>query len=197
MRRTLIGKQSFKGRGALSNPPGRFDLQQLAPVDDGWYLEDQPESIATTLEPEKAREIITTNDSPDVPFEQSINPYRGCEHACSYCAVPETPVMMADGSTRQISKLQVGDSIYGTVRSGHYRRYVKTQVLARWSVIKHAYRITLEDDTQLIVGADHRFLTERGWKFITGTEYGPAVSPAPDHQQQTDGYGCLRHARFG
>ena len=85
MRRTLIGKQSFTGRGALSNPPGRFDKQQLAPVDDGWYVEESPDSIATTLEPERARELITTNDSPDIPFEQSINPYRGCEHACIYC----------------------------------------------------------------------------------------------------------------
>ncbi len=85
MRRALIGRQNFKGRGALSNPPGRFDLTQLAPVDDGWYLEETPDSIATTLEPEKAREIITTNDSPDIPFESSINPYRGCSHGCNYC----------------------------------------------------------------------------------------------------------------
>ncbi|HEY2808479.1 MAG TPA: PA0069 family radical SAM protein [Steroidobacteraceae bacterium] len=169
MRRTLIGRQNFRGRGALSNPPGRFDLQQLAPVDDGWYLEDAPESIATTLEPEKAREVITTNDSPDIAFEKSINPYRGCEHACAYCVRPETPVLMADGSTRQIAKLKVGDGIYGTVRRGRYRRYARTQVLARWNVIKPAYRITLEDNTQLTVGADHRFLTRRGWKFITGT----------------------------
>ncbi len=85
MRRALIGRQNFTGRGALSNPPGRFDLNRLAPVDDGWYLEDGPDSIATTLEPEQAREIITTNDSPDIPFEQSINPYRGCSHGCTYC----------------------------------------------------------------------------------------------------------------
>jgi DNA repair photolyase len=85
MRRTIIGRHSFTGRGALSNPPGRFDLQQLAAVDDGWYLEEEPAQIPTTLEPERAREIITTNDSPDVPFEQSINPYRGCSHGCPYC----------------------------------------------------------------------------------------------------------------
>lgn len=177
MRRTLIGKQSFKGRGALSNPAGRFDLQQLAAVDDGWYLEDQPESIATTLEPEHAREIINTNDSPDIPFEQSINPYRGCEHACSYCQSGETPILMADGSTRELAKLRVGDSIYGTVRGGRYRRYVKTNVLARWGVIKPAYRVTLEDATQLTVGPDHRLLTNRGWKFTTGTEWGHARRP--------------------
>jgi DNA repair photolyase len=48
-------------------------------------MDEEPNSVATTLEPERAKEIITTNDSPDVPFEQSINPYRGCEHACPYC----------------------------------------------------------------------------------------------------------------
>ena len=85
MRRTLIGRQSLTGRGALSNPPGRFDKQQLASVDDGWYQEEAPESIDTTLEPDRAREVITTNDSPDIPFEQSINPYRGCESSCIYC----------------------------------------------------------------------------------------------------------------
>jgi DNA repair photolyase len=85
MRRSVIGRQAFTGRGALSNPPGRFDRQQLAPVDDGWYQDEVPESVPTTLEADQAREVISTNDSPDVPFEQSINPYRGCETACVYC----------------------------------------------------------------------------------------------------------------
>jgi len=85
MRRTVTGRHTFTGRGALSNPPGRFDLQKLEAVDDGWYLEEAPDSIATTLEPERARSVITTNDSPDIPFERSINPYRGCETGCSYC----------------------------------------------------------------------------------------------------------------
>src|SRR5256885_17028822 len=95
MRRTITGRQTFTGRGALSNPPGRFDLQKLEAVDDGWYLEDSPESIATTLEPERARSVISHNDSPDIPFEQSINPYRGCEHACSYCTSGDTPILLA------------------------------------------------------------------------------------------------------
>ena len=85
MRRTILGRQSFTGRGALSNPPGRFDKQQLAAVDDGWYQDEVPNSIPTTLEPDRAREVISTNNSPDVPFELSINPYRGCSHACPYC----------------------------------------------------------------------------------------------------------------
>jgi DNA repair photolyase len=85
MRRTIIGRHSFTGRSALSNPPGRFDKQQLASVDDGWYQDEVPDSIPTTLEPDRAREVITTNDSPDIAFEQSINPYRGCESGCTYC----------------------------------------------------------------------------------------------------------------
>jgi DNA repair photolyase len=167
----------FKGRGALSNPPGRFDLQSLAAVDDGWYLEETPDSIPTTLEPERARSVISTNDSPDIPFERSINPYRGCEHACPYCGAPDTPIHMADGSTRELAKVRVGDSIYGTVRKGWFRRYVRTQVLARWCVIKPAYRVTLADGTQLTVGPDHRLLTDRGWKFTTGAECGRARRP--------------------
>ena len=74
-----------KGRGALSNPPPRFDLRQASAIDDGWYQEEAGESIATTLEPDRARGVITTNDSPDIPFEQSINPYRGCSTGCVFC----------------------------------------------------------------------------------------------------------------
>jgi len=71
----------------------------------------------------------------------------------------------------------VGDEIYGTRREGWYRRYVRTRVLAHWETEKPAYAITLVDGTRLIASADHRFLTERGWKFVTGAEYGPHRRP--------------------
>ena len=74
-----------KGRGALTNPPPRFDLHQVSTAEDGWYQEEAPEGIPTTLEPDRARSIITTNDSPDVGFERSINPYRGCSTGCIFC----------------------------------------------------------------------------------------------------------------
>ena len=60
---------------------------------------------------------------------------------------------------------------------GFYRRYAITTVLAHWSTIKPAYRITLADGTQLIASGDHRFLTERGWKHVTGAEQGPLRRP--------------------
>jgi len=77
--------QPLKGRGALSNPTGRFERHQRAPVDDGWYQDEVPDFVPTSIEPDSARSVITRNDSPDIPFEQSINPYRGCGCGCSYC----------------------------------------------------------------------------------------------------------------
>jgi DNA repair photolyase len=75
----------MKGRAARSNPAGRFARTLVEDFDDGWYREATPDSIATRVEPEAARTVISRNDSPDVPFDQSINPYRGCEHGCIYC----------------------------------------------------------------------------------------------------------------
>ena len=85
MARRFLGHQSFKGRGAASNPAGRFDALSIEPADDGWYRDEEPESLNETVMPDRARGIITTNDSPDVGFDRSINPYRGCSHGCVYC----------------------------------------------------------------------------------------------------------------
>src|SRR5689334_924060 len=75
-----------KLRGALSQIQGRFETAERSPFDDGWTPEEQAESaVKTIVVEERARSIIARNDSPDVPFEQSINPYRGCEHGCIYC----------------------------------------------------------------------------------------------------------------
>src|SRR5690348_4875975 len=75
----------FKGRGSLSNPEGRFEKTVRRAEDDGWTREEEASRPATHVRIEEARSIISRNDSPDVPFEQSINPYRGCEHGCIYC----------------------------------------------------------------------------------------------------------------
>ncbi len=103
-----------------------------------------------------------------MPFPWTINPYRGCSHACVYCMWSETPILMADGSQRRIADLRVGDRIVGTDCDGTYRRYVETEVLAHWSTVKQGYRVRLEDGTELIASGDHRFLTRRGWKHVTG-----------------------------
>ena len=78
-----------RGRGALSNRSGRYESWSRENVDDGWgSLEeslDTIESAATTVEVDASRRVIARNESPDVPFDRSINPYRGCEHGCVYC----------------------------------------------------------------------------------------------------------------
>jgi DNA repair photolyase len=107
-----------------------------------------------------------------MPFRYTINVYRGCSHACSYCTSGDTPILMADGRTKPMAEVEVGDAVYGTVQEGAYRRYAVTQVLDHWSTVKPAYRTTLEDGTQLITSGDHRFLTERRWKHVTGSEHG-------------------------
>jgi DNA repair photolyase len=76
---------AIKGRGAFSNPPGRFDQLTQSLESDGWYEEEAPDKVETIVRPEPARSIISRNQSPDIGFGQSINPYRGCEHGCVYC----------------------------------------------------------------------------------------------------------------
>ncbi|HKE79106.1 MAG TPA: intein-containing Rv2578c family radical SAM protein [Solirubrobacteraceae bacterium] len=134
---------------------------------------DAPEALDTRFYEVRAKSAL--NQVPKqsrMPFRWTINPYRGCSHACVYCTWGETPILMADGRTRRLAELEVGDEIYGTQRRGTYRHYVRTEVLAHWSSVKRAYRITLEDGTELVASADHRFLTGRGWKHVTGAEQG-------------------------
>src|SRR5690606_86782 len=78
--------QARTGRGAVSNPEGRFESTHAEPVDDGWgSLEEPLPPLETIVNPEPARTIISRDQSPDINFDQSINPYRGCEHGCIYC----------------------------------------------------------------------------------------------------------------
>jgi DNA repair photolyase len=74
-----------RGRGSVSNPLGRLETVSREGFTDGWDLDEELPSIKTEVTIEKARTIITRNDSPDILFDWSINPYRGCEHGCSYC----------------------------------------------------------------------------------------------------------------
>ncbi len=101
-------------------------------------------------------------------FSWSINPYRGCSHACSYCAGGETPILMADGATTTLADVRPGDAVIGTVGEGAARRYTVTRVLDHWSVSKPAYRVTLADGSELVTSGDHRLLSERGWAHVAG-----------------------------
>ena len=77
---------SRKGRGAESNRSGRFEHLAREAVDDGWgSLDEEPSPLRTRIEVDTSRTVISRNTSPDLDFDRSINPYRGCEHGCAYC----------------------------------------------------------------------------------------------------------------
>lgn len=86
---TLVGVQidpdRRRGRGAGTNISGRFERESREIVDDGWGLAEDLPPFQTSVQIEAARRIITRNESPDISFDRSINPYRGCEHGCIYC----------------------------------------------------------------------------------------------------------------
>jgi DNA repair photolyase len=87
--KTVTGSHgsAHKGRGATLNPEGRFEKASREAFDDGWSkpLDDEPGRPRTIVTAERDKSIISKNDSPDIPFTLSINPYRGCEHGCIYC----------------------------------------------------------------------------------------------------------------
>ncbi len=179
---------SITGRGAAANPKNRFEKIEVEPDPAETGDEPRPETVYLR---DHSRSIIATNNSPDIGFDASINAYRGCSHGCVYCLQGDTPILMADGTTRRLEDVQVGDEIYGTVERGAYRRYTKTRVLDYWGVRRSAFRVTLADGTRLVAGGDHRFLTDQGWKFVTGAMRGDGQRPCLTSNDNLMGTGTL------
>lgn len=137
-----------------------------------------PEFAGVTFHEVMAKSALNhVPGSSAMPFDWTVNPYRGCSHACSYCLSPDTLVLLAGGTQRPIGQLCIGDEIIGTEQHVPYRRYVRTVVKAKWSTRKRAFRITLADGTQLVASGDHRFLTDRGWKHVVGGMVGGSQRP--------------------
>jgi DNA repair photolyase len=99
------------GRGAAENPPNRFE--KLVYADERDAIEADEPRPATELLRDSSRSILARNESPDVGFEFSINPYRGCEHGCVYCLGADTPILHADMTWRPIGQARVGDELVG------------------------------------------------------------------------------------
>ena len=122
-----IPRRPLKGRGAVSNPAGRFETLEVIPFDDGWgSLDLEPPRLNTTVTPEKTRRIIATNDSPDVPFDRSINPYKGCEHGCVYCFARQTHAYLGlspglDFESRIFSKPEAPELLRKEIGRKRYR----------------------------------------------------------------------------
>ena len=82
---SILPGQRLRARGAGSNDAGRFEGTQRVAFDDGWEIAEDERLVRTEVRLERPRSAITYNRSPDLPFDRSINPYRGCEHGCIYC----------------------------------------------------------------------------------------------------------------
>jgi len=117
-----------KGRGAVGNSEGRFEKRTIRPMDYGWDAPDdeEPPRLETTVTPEKTRTILSRNDSPDIPFDRSINPYKGCEHGCVYCFARPTHSYLGlspglDFETRIFSKPDAARLLREELRRPGYR----------------------------------------------------------------------------
>jgi DNA repair photolyase len=139
---------------------------------------DAPEALGINFHEVRAKSALNKVPGDYLPFNWTVNAFRGCTHACVYCADGGTPVLLANGGQKLLADLRVGDRIYGTARGSTYRHYVTTEVLAHWETRKQAYRVTLEDGAELIASGDHRFLSGRGkWKHVIGAQQGPLQRP--------------------
>ncbi len=154
---------------------------------------DAPEAISTRFYEVRAKSILNrVPEASQMPFRWTINPYRGCTHSCLYCLDGETPVLMGDGRPRPLADLEVGDTIYGTrITASGERRYVLTSVLDRWKTVKPAYRLRLAGGTELIASADHRFLTNRGWKHVRNSGVGDPDRPHLTEENRLVGTGAF------
>jgi len=108
-----IEAERRRGRGAVANPSGRYEAESRVGFDDGWGSLDDLPPFATEVTIEKPKTILTRNASPDIPFDRSINPYRGCEHGCAYCFARPTHAYMGlspglDFETRLFVKPDAG-----------------------------------------------------------------------------------------
>jgi len=145
----IVGDNRRRGRGARSNRSGRFESELRSDADDGWDSLAELEAFKTEVRIDTARTIITKNDSPDISFDQSINPYRGCEHGCVYCYARPTHTYLGhsaglDFETKLYAKPDAANLLERELANPRYR--VSTIALGTntdpYQPIEREHRIT-------------------------------------------------------
>jgi DNA repair photolyase len=156
-------------RGSAENPANRFE--RLAYAEDPEFVDEAPgdgpehePALQTRYYRDPSRTLIARNESPDVGFDASINPYRGCSHGCIYCTGPETPVLGADLVWRPIGELRVGDVLVGFDElprpRGHTRKLRRARVEAIWWSRRPTLRL-ITRKADVVTTAEHRWLQHR------------------------------------
>ncbi len=122
---TILPGQRLRARGSGSNLAGRFEATAREAFDDGWDLPEEDRLVATEVRIERPRSAISWNRSPDLPFDRSINPYRGCEHGCIYCYARPTHAYLnlspgLDFETRLIARPGIAGVLDSELRRASY-----------------------------------------------------------------------------
>ena len=145
----LVDAERRRGRGARSNKSGRYEAELREEFDDGWETLAELEAFKTEVRIEQARSIIATNDSPDISFDQSINPYRGCEHGCIYCYARPTHCYLGhsaglDFETKLYAKTNAAELLEKELARRTYepRTIALGAVTDPYQPIERQYRIT-------------------------------------------------------
>jgi len=145
----IVADDRRRGRGAATNISGRFENVQREEFDDGWGALDELPPFKTEVILEKARNIITRNDSPDISFDRSINPYRGCEHGCVYCFARPTHAYLGLSPGLDFeSKLFAKEGAAGLLERELAAKNYRVQTIAMgtntdpYQPIERQYRIT-------------------------------------------------------
>jgi DNA repair photolyase len=121
-----IDSQRRRGRGAAVNPAGRFEQLRAERFDDGWDIEEELPPLRTEVAIDNSRTILTRNTSPDLPFDRSVNPYRGCEHGCTYCYARPSHAQLGlspglDFETRLVAKPEAPRLLEQALRKPGYK----------------------------------------------------------------------------
>src|SRR5262245_27600612 len=158
----------IRGRGTRTAPPNRFESAALVPeVVEGAEFDEPAPDPRTQYLRDASRSALAKNDSPDVGFDVSINPYRGCEHGCVYCLDPRTLVLYADLSWRALGEVRVGDVLVGfdeRPRRGSTRRLRPARVEAIWWSRKPTSRV-ITRSSEVVATAEHRWLQARDFRW--------------------------------
>jgi DNA repair photolyase len=145
----LVEEHLRRGRGARSNRVGRFESELREAVDDGWGGLATEQPFATEVRPEIVKSIISRNNSPDISFDRSINPYRGCEHGCIYCFARPTHCYLGhsaglDFETKLYAKVNAAEVLERELANPHYEpKFIALgAVTDPYQPIEREYKIT-------------------------------------------------------